>query len=197
MISLIAEQGNYWITNNFIWGRLLIPVTALSEVIRPDYDYLNVRLRNGCPPYRFRYWRTAVFQKKRTQTPGKEYAIKRPPRAVGGGYKKTAFPGKQPFVFYKALRRRSLLSGREKFYLRTMYRSDPRAAAAMCSGSPDYPRLFPRFFQSSPERKNAIPHRDETSRPREKPANISLVRLMRLHFFRIKIVCFTICFTKI
>lgn len=36
MVNLVAEQGNYWIANNFIWGWLLIPVTALSEVIRSD-----------------------------------------------------------------------------------------------------------------------------------------------------------------
>ncbi len=36
MVNMVAEQGNYWIANNFIWGWLLIPVTALSEVIRRD-----------------------------------------------------------------------------------------------------------------------------------------------------------------
>lgn len=36
MVNLVAEQGNYWIANNFIWGWLLIPITALSEVIRSD-----------------------------------------------------------------------------------------------------------------------------------------------------------------
>lgn len=36
MVNLVAEQGNYWIANNFIWGWLLIPVSALSEVIRSD-----------------------------------------------------------------------------------------------------------------------------------------------------------------
>lgn len=45
MVNMVAEQGNYWIANNFIWGWLLIPVTALSEVIRRDckdgYNKLN------------------------------------------------------------------------------------------------------------------------------------------------------------
>ena len=45
MVNMVAEQGNYWIANNFIWGWLLIPVTALSEVIRRDckdgYTKLN------------------------------------------------------------------------------------------------------------------------------------------------------------
>lgn len=36
MVNMVSEQGNYWIVNNFIWGWLLIPVTALSEVIRRD-----------------------------------------------------------------------------------------------------------------------------------------------------------------
>lgn len=36
MVNMVAEQGNYWIANNFIWGWMLIPVTALSEVIRRD-----------------------------------------------------------------------------------------------------------------------------------------------------------------
>ncbi|MGN1399722.1 MAG: MATE family Na+-driven efflux transporter, partial [Erysipelotrichaceae bacterium] len=36
MVNMVAEQGNYWIANNFIWGWLLIPVSALSEVIRRD-----------------------------------------------------------------------------------------------------------------------------------------------------------------
>lgn len=36
MVNMVNEQGNYWISNNFIWGILLIPVTALGEVIRRD-----------------------------------------------------------------------------------------------------------------------------------------------------------------
>ena len=36
MVNMVAEQGNYWITNNFIWGWMLIPITALSKVIRHD-----------------------------------------------------------------------------------------------------------------------------------------------------------------
>lgn len=36
MVNMVAEQGNYWIANNFIWGWMLIPVTALSEIIRRD-----------------------------------------------------------------------------------------------------------------------------------------------------------------
>lgn len=45
MVNMVAEQGNYWIANNFIWGWLLIPISALSEIIRRDckdgYTNLN------------------------------------------------------------------------------------------------------------------------------------------------------------
>ena len=36
MVNMVAEQGNYWIANNFIWGWLLIPISALADVIRSD-----------------------------------------------------------------------------------------------------------------------------------------------------------------
>ena len=36
MVNMVAEQGNYWVANNFIWGWLLIPIYALTEVIRRD-----------------------------------------------------------------------------------------------------------------------------------------------------------------
>lgn len=36
MVNLVAEQGNYWNANNFIWGWLLIPITALAEIIKRD-----------------------------------------------------------------------------------------------------------------------------------------------------------------
>lgn len=48
MVNMVSEQGNYWIANNFIWGWLLIPVTALSEVIRRDCKdgYLQLKQFN-------------------------------------------------------------------------------------------------------------------------------------------------------
>lgn len=48
MVNMVAEQGNYWIANNFIWGWLLIPVTALTEVIRRDCkeEYKQLRQFN-------------------------------------------------------------------------------------------------------------------------------------------------------
>ena len=36
MVNIVAEQGNYWVANNFIWGWLLIPMAALMEIIRSD-----------------------------------------------------------------------------------------------------------------------------------------------------------------
>ncbi len=36
MVNIVANQGDYWVANNFIWGWMLIPVTALCEVIRSD-----------------------------------------------------------------------------------------------------------------------------------------------------------------
>ncbi len=48
MVNLVAQQGNYWIANNFIWGWLLIPVSALAEVIRSDCKdgYKNLKQSN-------------------------------------------------------------------------------------------------------------------------------------------------------
>ncbi len=48
MVNMVAEQGNYWIANNFIWGWLLIPISALSEIIRRDCKdgYLQLKQFN-------------------------------------------------------------------------------------------------------------------------------------------------------
>lgn len=48
MVNMVSEQGNYWVANNFIWGWLLIPVTALGEVIKSDCkkDYSNLTQSN-------------------------------------------------------------------------------------------------------------------------------------------------------
>lgn len=50
MVNLVEEQGNYWLANNFIWGWLLIPITALAEVIRSDCKNGYAELK------RFPYW---------------------------------------------------------------------------------------------------------------------------------------------
>lgn len=48
MVNMVAEQGNYWIVNNFIWGWLLIPISALSEIVRRDCKdgYLQLKQFN-------------------------------------------------------------------------------------------------------------------------------------------------------
>lgn len=36
MVNRVEEQGNYWAANNFIWGLLLIPISAVGEIIKRD-----------------------------------------------------------------------------------------------------------------------------------------------------------------
>lgn len=36
MVNEVAEQGNYWVANNIIWGLMLIPISALAEIIKKD-----------------------------------------------------------------------------------------------------------------------------------------------------------------
>ena len=46
MINEVADQGTYWVANNFIWGWLLVPIFALSEMIKRDckngFKQLNI-----------------------------------------------------------------------------------------------------------------------------------------------------------
>jgi hypothetical protein len=48
MVNAVSEQGNYWVSNNFIWGWLLIPISALGEIIRRDCKdgYFALKERN-------------------------------------------------------------------------------------------------------------------------------------------------------
>ena len=43
MVNDVAEQGNYWVANNFIWGLLLVPVSALAEIIKRENKPNQVR----------------------------------------------------------------------------------------------------------------------------------------------------------
>lgn len=45
MINVVNEQGTFWVSNNFIWGWLLLPVLALGELIKRDCaeDSNNIR----------------------------------------------------------------------------------------------------------------------------------------------------------
>ena len=36
LVNAVNESGNYRVSNNFIWGWLLIPITCLAEIIRKD-----------------------------------------------------------------------------------------------------------------------------------------------------------------
>lgn len=36
MVNEVAEQGNYWVANNIVWGLMLIPISALAEIIKKD-----------------------------------------------------------------------------------------------------------------------------------------------------------------
>ena len=44
MINMVEEQGNYWVANSFIWGWLLLPALALSELVKRDVgaDVTNI-----------------------------------------------------------------------------------------------------------------------------------------------------------
>ena len=48
MVNAVSGSGNYWVSNNFIWGWLLIPITCLSEIIRKDagIDGYNLKQKN-------------------------------------------------------------------------------------------------------------------------------------------------------
>lgn len=43
MVNDVAEQGNYWVANNFIWGLLLVPISALAEIIKQENKPDQVR----------------------------------------------------------------------------------------------------------------------------------------------------------
>ena len=43
MVNDVTEQGNYWVANNFIWGLLLVPISALAEIIKRENRPNQVR----------------------------------------------------------------------------------------------------------------------------------------------------------
>jgi Na+-driven multidrug efflux pump len=45
MVNSVSQSGNYWIANSFIWGWLLIPIVALTEIIRRDYNKGFLRIK--------------------------------------------------------------------------------------------------------------------------------------------------------
>ena len=36
LVNLVAEQGNYWVANNFIWNWLLLPSLALADLVKKE-----------------------------------------------------------------------------------------------------------------------------------------------------------------
>ena len=36
LVNLVAEQGTYWVANNFIWNWLLLPSLALADVVKKE-----------------------------------------------------------------------------------------------------------------------------------------------------------------
>ena len=45
MVNAVSESGNYWVSNNFIWGWLLIPITCMAEIIRKDAGENGYKLK--------------------------------------------------------------------------------------------------------------------------------------------------------
>lgn len=37
IINDLSLVGNYWLANNFIWGWLLIPMSAIGGMVRREY----------------------------------------------------------------------------------------------------------------------------------------------------------------
>lgn len=47
MVESVSAQGDYWTANNFIWGLLLVPTTALAEIIRRGENNGKLKLYLG------------------------------------------------------------------------------------------------------------------------------------------------------
>ena len=46
LVNVIAEQGTYWVANNFIWTWLLLPATALYDVIKKETAENKEKIRS-------------------------------------------------------------------------------------------------------------------------------------------------------
>lgn len=46
MVNLVAEQGNYWVANSFIWNWLLIPGLALSDLVKKEIAENKENIKN-------------------------------------------------------------------------------------------------------------------------------------------------------
>ncbi len=49
LVNLVAEQGTYWVANNFIWNWLLLPGLALADVVKKEVgeSLENVRTKTA------------------------------------------------------------------------------------------------------------------------------------------------------
>lgn len=49
LVNLVAEQGTYWVANNFIWNWLLLPSLALADVVKKEVgeSLENVRTKTA------------------------------------------------------------------------------------------------------------------------------------------------------
>ncbi len=47
LVNVISEQGTYWVANNFVWTWLLLPATALYDVVKKETaeDVNNIRTK--------------------------------------------------------------------------------------------------------------------------------------------------------
>lgn len=46
MVNVIAEQGNYWVANNFIWQWLLLPGMALADLVKKEIGENEENIRD-------------------------------------------------------------------------------------------------------------------------------------------------------
>lgn len=51
MVNIVQEQGTYWITNQFIWGWLLLPILALGKLIKRDSGEDPHKINERLPSY--------------------------------------------------------------------------------------------------------------------------------------------------
>ena len=46
MVNIVAEQGNYWLANNFIWQWLLLPGLALADLVKKEIGESKDNIRD-------------------------------------------------------------------------------------------------------------------------------------------------------
>lgn len=51
MVNMVGEQGTYWVANNFIWGWMLLPITALGELIKQETSTDKDAVKNNSLAY--------------------------------------------------------------------------------------------------------------------------------------------------